>query len=70
MCALLFGNCAKCRGGAKSSEMKVDDVRLLKLNRANFECSVTQPRILMQYQILDIVAMSKNQHFLDLQWHY
>ena len=46
----------------KSSELNVDGVKLIELNRANFECSVTQPNILMFYQILDIFAIFKNQH--------
>ena len=35
----------KCRG--KSGQFNVDGVKLMKLNGANFEGSVTQPNILM-----------------------
>ena len=41
MCALssVWQHCINSRGGAKSSEMNVDGVKLIKLNRANLECS-------------------------------
>ena len=46
MCALLFGNSEQMQEvGVKSSELNVNGFKLIKLNRANFECSVKQPNV-------------------------